>query len=67
MRNEKVAEKMKFAFTTVIYNTKRDSEKSRFRISGPKRKHVKTLQFLNEIVVSLFDSTNFRHENYQIS
>ena len=67
MRNEKVCEKMKFAFITVKYNTKRDVEKSRFQIWGPKRKHAKTLQFLNEMVVSLFDSTNFRRENYQIS
>ena len=64
---EKVCEKMKFAFITVKYNSKRDVENFGFRSSGPKRKHVKTLQFLNEMVVSLFEKTNFRHENYQIS
>ena len=67
MRREKVAEKMKFAFATVKYNTKRDREKSQSEISGPKRKQAKTLQFLNEMVVSNFHWTNFGHENYEIS
>ena len=67
MRHQKVAEKIQFAFATVIYSTERDRQKTQSEISSPKRKQAKTFQFLNEMVVSIFDWTNFGHENYEIS
>ena len=67
MRGEKWAEKVKFAFAIVIYSTKRDAEKSALRSSGTKLKQAQTLQFLNEMVASMCDGTDFRHVNYQIS